>query len=226
MRFGAAPLTVVGLTRALFRPVQVMPQGCICLALAAQAERGEFTVTLPGLHAGTFIDPRCGRGTPLAPPATVQYVSVDEETGDFTYRLPPVTVAMFSAPAADRHGNIYNRGASVQSEMVEIAGAAYRNRGLVIALVGKIVEPGCVFARRSAGGTGSPLAHITCGGGVHAGMGGAGTATSRSRRSRWTSLSCTETWSRRSALPTTSTSSSSRPKAPQAATTASRELGS
>lgn len=124
--------------------MQIFPQGCISLLLQAQARRGEYSITLPGLHAGTFIDPRVGRGTPLAPPATKQYVAVDDGTGEFTYSLPPVTVAMFSAPAADASGNIYNRGAAVQSEMVEIAMAARRNRGLVIALVGSIVDAGCV----------------------------------------------------------------------------------
>lgn len=67
---------------------------------------------------------------------------VDEETGDFVYHLPRVTVALLSAPAADRKGNIYNYGASTQSELVELSRAAKRHGGLVIVQVGLLVCEG------------------------------------------------------------------------------------
>jgi len=125
---------------------QIIPQGVMCLLIEAQALHGSLSVTLPG-HQGTFVDPRCGRGTPLVPASAPQYVKPVAGKPDLlTYSLPALDVVWFNAPAADHHGNIYNRGAPVQCEMVEMAMAARRNGGVVIALVGMLVEPGCVLA--------------------------------------------------------------------------------
>ena len=58
------------------------------------------------------------------------------------YRLPAINVAFFNLPAADREGNIYAKNASMVGESREIARAAKRNGGKVIANVGLLVDKG------------------------------------------------------------------------------------
>jgi propionate CoA-transferase len=58
------------------------------------------------------------------------------------YRIPPLDVAIFNAPAADRHGNIYVRNCAMIGETAEMARAAKRNHGRVIANVGLVVDEG------------------------------------------------------------------------------------
>ncbi|MCX5759258.1 MAG: hypothetical protein NTU83_12270, partial [Candidatus Hydrogenedentes bacterium] len=96
------------------------------------------TSLLTSTGIGTFMDPRVGRGSPLAPPTAKQWVAV--EGAQLRYGLPPITVAMFNAPSADREGNIYMKHAAMIAESREIAKAARANGGLVIANVGYVVE--------------------------------------------------------------------------------------
>ena len=91
--------------------------------------------------AGTFIDPRTGRGTPVSPVDARQYVEALED-GRLRYTLPPIDTAVFSAPAADRKGNIYARNSAVICESLELVRAARRNGGKVIVNVGLMVEEG------------------------------------------------------------------------------------
>lgn len=119
--------------------VQILPQGTLTLLLRAQGEGVDHVINDAGV--GTFLDPRTGRGTPLVPTDAEQLVEVQED-GRFKYHLPPVDVAIFSAPAADRKGNIYTKNCSVLCESLEIARAARRNGGKVIVNVGLIVEEG------------------------------------------------------------------------------------
>jgi acyl CoA:acetate/3-ketoacid CoA transferase len=51
-------------------------------------------------------------------------------------------VALFNLPAADRHGNLYARNAAMIGDSYELAHAAKRNGGCVIANVGLLVEEG------------------------------------------------------------------------------------
>ena len=119
--------------------VQILPQGTLTLLLRAQGEGKDYVINKAGV--GTFLDPRTGRGTPLVPVDAEQLVEVQED-GQFKYRIPPVNAAVFSAPAADRKGNIYIKNCAVLCESLEIARAARRNGGKVIVNVGRIVKEG------------------------------------------------------------------------------------
>lgn len=118
--------------------IQIIPQGTLTLLLKAQAEGRDYVINSTG--TGTLIDPRTGRGTPLTPGAP-QYVEVLED-GRFKYSMPRIDTAVFSAPAADRKGNIYMKNCSVLAESREIAMAARRNGGRVIINVGLLVDEG------------------------------------------------------------------------------------
>ena len=118
--------------------LQIIPQGTLTLLLKAQAEGRDHVINSTG--TGTLIDPRTGRGTPLTPGGP-QYVEVLED-GRFKYQIPKIDTAVFSAPAADRKGNIYMKNCSVLAESWEIAKAAKRNGGKVIVNVGRMVEEG------------------------------------------------------------------------------------
>lgn len=118
--------------------IQVFPQGTFSLLLAAQARGEAFLENESGL--GTFIDPRSGRGTPLVPAGAPQYVAYHD--GKLRWTCPNIDVALFNLPAADRKGNLYARGATMVGEARDLAHAARRNGGLVIANVGLLVEEG------------------------------------------------------------------------------------
>lgn len=119
--------------------LQCIPQGTLTLLLKAQGEGRDHVVNETGV--GTFVDPRTGRGTPVVPPDAHQFVEVLED-GRFKYCLPPIDTAVFSAPAADRKGNIYAKNCSVICESLELVRAAKRNGGKVIVNVGLLVEEG------------------------------------------------------------------------------------
>ncbi len=119
--------------------LQCIPQGTLTLIVKAQGEGCDHVINRTGV--GTFVDPRTGRGTPVMPPDAKQYVEVQED-GSFKYTLPPIDTAVFSAPAADRKGNIYVKNCAVLCESYEIARAARRNGGKVIVNVGMLVEEG------------------------------------------------------------------------------------
>jgi len=118
--------------------LQCFPQGTLALLIDAQT-RGENTVLVP-TGVGTEFDPEIGRGTPLSPPDAEQFAA--REGDNIRYRLPPITVAIFNAPAADRAGNIYMKNTAMLAESKEIALAARRNGGKVIVNVGLVVEEG------------------------------------------------------------------------------------
>ncbi len=113
--------------------------GMITLVLREQMEGRNYYICDTG--AGTFVDPRTGRGTPIWPPDAPQYVEMTED-GRFKYSLPFIDTALFNAPAADRKGNIYFKEASVIGDSYSIAKAAKRNGGRSIVNVGRIVEEG------------------------------------------------------------------------------------
>jgi propionate CoA-transferase len=115
--------------------LQCIPFGVLTQLFAAQAEGQGSVLSETGL--GTFLDPRVGRGSPSSEPAGEQLVSV---AGDqLRYRIPAIDVAIFNAPAADAAGNLYGRHCAVLGESLELARAARRNHGTVIANVGRIV---------------------------------------------------------------------------------------
>ena len=117
--------------------LQCLPQGTFALLLDAQGRGEDAIINDTGI--GTFLDPRTGRGTPVVGDYP-QYVSVVD--GRMRYTCPKVDVAIFNVPAADRKGNLYMRGAAMIAESQEIARAARRNGGYVIANVGLLVDEG------------------------------------------------------------------------------------
>ena len=123
--------------------LQCLPLGVIA-ALYDALGRGEDGV-LSEVGAGTFLDPRGGRGSPVQGGRREQWIAA---AGDqLRYRLPPIDVAIFNLPAADRRGNLHAHGAAMLGDSREIARAARRNGGLVIANVGLLVDadPSRVF---------------------------------------------------------------------------------
>lgn len=117
--------------------LQIIPQGTLILLLAAMADGADHLDIQAGV--GTFIDPRTGRGTPLAN-SDKQYV--EPVDGKLRFQCPPINVTLFNAPAADRQGNIYVKDCAMIGESHEMARLARRNGGKVLVNVGKIVEPG------------------------------------------------------------------------------------
>jgi propionate CoA-transferase len=118
--------------------LQCIPQGTLALLQADQARGRGSRVSATGV--GTFVDPRVGPGSPVARSAHEALVTV--ERGRLRYRLPPITAAIFNAPAADRRGNLYVKHSAMIGESREIAAAAKRNGGRVIANVGVLVDEG------------------------------------------------------------------------------------
>jgi len=128
--------------------LQCIPFGVLSLLFDALGRGRDSILTRTGV--GTFLDPRVGRGSPVADPSHEQLVSVRH--GRLRYRIPKIDVAIFNAPAADRRGNLYVRHCAVVGESLELARAARRNGGRVIANVGMIVDedPASVFLPRGA----------------------------------------------------------------------------
>ncbi len=118
--------------------LQCLPLGIIALLYDAQA-RGRASVTR-STGVGTFLDPRSGRGSPVVEGRGEQLIRANGKR--LRYRMPAIDVALFNLPAADRKGNLYVRGASMIGDSYELAHAARRNGGKVIANVGLLVEEG------------------------------------------------------------------------------------
>ena len=123
--------------------LQCLPLGVIA-ALYDALGRGEDGV-LSEVGVGTFLDPRGGRGSPVQGGRREQWIDAEGER--LRYRLPPIDVAIFNLPAADRRGNLYAHAAAMIGDSREIARAARRNGGTVIANVGLLVDedPSRVF---------------------------------------------------------------------------------
>ena len=118
--------------------LQCIPFGVLALLFDAQGRGQDSVLTRVGV--GTFLDPRVGRGSPVNDPASEQLVAVEGDR--LRYRIPRIDVAILNAPAADRHGNLYARHSAGIGESRELARAAKRNGGQVVANVGRIVDPG------------------------------------------------------------------------------------
>jgi len=118
--------------------IQCLPQGTLAFLIDGQA-RGEDSF-LTGTGVGTFMDPRVGRGTPMTPEKSEQWVKVEGD--QLRYRIPKIDAAVFNVPAADREGNLYVKNCAMFGETREIALAARRNGGHVIANVGLVVDKG------------------------------------------------------------------------------------
>ncbi len=119
--------------------LHIFPQGEMTFLLEAQAKGEDSIESETGV--GTFLDPRTGTGSPVTPGTDKQFITVSENNPDkLVYRLPKIDVAVFSAPYADKEGNIYYKDAAVITENSESALAAKKNGGKVFVSVGKIIE--------------------------------------------------------------------------------------
>ena len=116
--------------------LQCIPFGTMALLFDALGSGHESYLTTTGV--GTFIDPRVGPGSPVARSTREQLVTPHGE--HLRYRIPKIDVAVFNLPAADRRGNLYATHAAMVGESAEIARAAKRNGGRVIANVGRLVD--------------------------------------------------------------------------------------
>jgi propionate CoA-transferase len=121
----------------------VLPQGTITHLAAAQA-KGEDSL-LSDVGVGTFIDPRVGTGTQVAPGVGEMLVAAEGDR--LRYRLPKITAAVVVATAADAEGNLYMDGAPMYGETREASLAAKANGGVALAVVARIVpkDPDLIF---------------------------------------------------------------------------------
>lgn len=117
--------------------IHVLPQGEMARLIEAQAN-GEFSLE-SATGVGTFLDPRVGTGSAVGRSRGSPLIEAQGER--LRYRLPPITVAMFSATSADAAGNVYFHETSTLTETRESARAARRNGGRAIAVVQRVEEP-------------------------------------------------------------------------------------
>jgi propionate CoA-transferase len=117
--------------------LHVMPQGEMCFALDAQTQGEGNAVVLSTTGIGTALDPRCGRGSPVTPGARENFIDCSGEM--LRFRLPPLDVAVISAPWADAEGNIYFHEAATITENREAARAAKANGGRVLVSVAAVI---------------------------------------------------------------------------------------
>jgi propionate CoA-transferase len=116
--------------------VHTMPQGVMTRLIEGQAKGIKEVVSTVGV--GTFLDPRVGTGTSLLRKKEDSLVRAEGDT--LVYTLPQINVAIFSAPYADREGNIYFRNAATITENIEAAHAAKANGGVVLVTVSDVIE--------------------------------------------------------------------------------------
>jgi propionate CoA-transferase len=113
--------------------LHLLPQGELTHLIEAQG-RGEGRV-LSATGVGTFLDPRCGRGSVVNGGENLILAA----GAQLEFRLPPVDVAIINAPYADRAGNVYFRHAATLTESIEAAAAARYNGGKVLVSVADII---------------------------------------------------------------------------------------
>ncbi|MBN1471948.1 MAG: hypothetical protein JW925_09210 [Syntrophaceae bacterium] len=116
--------------------IHTMPQGVMTRLIEGQANGKKEVASTVGV--GTFLDPRVGTGTSLLRNRENNFVRAEGDT--LIYTLPEINVAIFSAPYADREGNIYFKHAATITENLEAARAAKANGGRVLATVSDIIE--------------------------------------------------------------------------------------
>jgi len=118
--------------------IHVLPQGEMTLLIEGQGSGRETLRSRTGIR--TFLDPRCGRGSPLTPQGAPNLIEADAD--ELVYRLPAIDVALFSASYADADGNIYLHDMATLTETHEAIQAARHNNGLVMAVVASVIESG------------------------------------------------------------------------------------
>lgn len=129
--------SLLALAQAGELDIHVLPQGEMALLIDGQSE-GRETI-LSRTAVGTFLDPRCGDGSPVVCRDDVQLIHAHGD--QLEYRMPLIDCALLSASCADRHGNVYLTDMATLTETREAVRAARHNGGLVMAVVADLVEP-------------------------------------------------------------------------------------
>ena len=114
--------------------LHLLPQGEMTHLIEAQGHGQDRVLSRTGLH--TFLDPRSGRGSPVAGGENLIRAAGDQ----LEYRLPKIDVAIINAPYADMRGNIYFRNAATLTESIEAARAARFNGGKVLVSVAGVIS--------------------------------------------------------------------------------------
>ncbi|HON59725.1 MAG TPA: CoA-transferase [Smithella sp.] len=116
--------------------LHAMPQGVMAHLIEAQRRGVREIASTVG--KGTFLDPSLGGGTNVINKQGRNFVR--SEGDGLVYTLPEIQVAVFSAPYADREGNIYFKNAALITENLDAAYAAKANGGRVLVTVCDIIE--------------------------------------------------------------------------------------
>ncbi|MCX5849316.1 MAG: hypothetical protein NTW65_07685 [Deltaproteobacteria bacterium] len=116
--------------------IHTMPQGVMAHLIEGQGKGIKEISSAVGV--GTFLDPKTGGGTNVVTKKGKNLVRSNGDT--LIYTLPDIQVAVFSAPYADRDGNIYFKNAATITEDYDAAAAAKANGGLVLVTVCDIIE--------------------------------------------------------------------------------------
>jgi propionate CoA-transferase len=112
--------------------IHTMPQGIMAYLIEGQGKGIKEIKSTVGM--GTFLDPGIGGGTNVVTKNGKSFVRSNGDT--LVYTLPDIQIAAFSAPYADKEGNIYFKNAAVVTENVDAAAAAKR----VLVTVCDIIE--------------------------------------------------------------------------------------
>jgi len=116
--------------------IHTMPQGVAVFLIEGQSKGIKEITSTVGV--GTFLDPKTGGSTNVV---TKNGESLVRSNGNaLVYTLPDLQVAVFSAPYADKDGNIYFKNAATITENVDAACAAKANGGVVLVTVCDIIE--------------------------------------------------------------------------------------
>ena len=116
--------------------MQTLPQGQFVFLLEALARGEDSVVAKTGV--GTFLDPRCGTGSPVFG-APQQGLVEPAGEGLLRFRMPRPDVAMVSLPYADAEGNLYAHNAALLTETREALLAARACGGIGMAVVSGLI---------------------------------------------------------------------------------------
>ena len=116
--------------------IHTMPQGVMAYLIEGQGKGIKEITSAVGM--GTFLDPGTGGTTNVISKNGKSLVRSNGDT--LIYTLPDIQVAVFSAPYADKDGNIYFKNAATITENFDAAVAAKANGGRVLVTVCDIIE--------------------------------------------------------------------------------------
>lgn len=124
------------------------PMGTMIQWLRASAAGRPFLLTQVGI--GTYIDPRIDGGVFGGSSGPLNTVITVEDEEFLLYPALTVDVALVKASAADDRGNLYLHNDAFDHGIQDIAMAAHRAGGRVVAEVDRIIERGVVHPRMVA----------------------------------------------------------------------------